>query len=464
MKQRITFVHTAPGGLSLEQIESDLDSLQVKSLRAVREERLTFGLDELPREVRYNFLTAFHDGKGELNRLNRSTNKSISTPTATSPFTTSSALQCYEILPSLADIAFYVKQIVCSTADPLCRKRLERLQRAGYVDIDYDGISHNLVLTFFNHKPTDSEHWNDIINIYQKSAKAEVGILAPEKATEQVELSLGGVLVDLSEDQGPKPTRFSFPSRHHIVLPASDSTFLTTFPPPTGLHPILRLTFPSGPSAPPNLTCTLHAYLVLPSPLFIDKYQLSSPNFLAAKNLRTVRALSGDTDLEAPHWVTRKWGSALLMELAPPTVQRKSSQVGDALWYAEIPLHLRYLVPANGGITNLNVPWPVVFWACPAEEGVKMHVNPFDRVSLGYESLFGPRTMFYHLQPQPALADETLVAKMRVPVMDVERTTWVEIGTVAVVVLGVLWVSGMLSRVLLQNWKVTGGEVSKKTQ
>lgn len=91
-----------------------------------------------------------------------------------------------------------------------------------------------------------------------------------------------------------------------------------------------------------------------------------------------------------------------------------------------------------------------------------MSTNPFDRVNLGYESLFGARTMFYHLQPNVSQASEgseaasgvgTLVENLRVPVLDLEGTTWVEAGTVAAVVLGCMWVGWVLAGVAFRGLK-----------
>ena len=69
-----------------------------------------------------------------------------------------------------------------------------------------------------------------------------------------------------------------------------------------------------------------------------------------------------------------------------------------------------------------------------------MNTNPFDRVNLGYDGLFGPRTMFYHLQP--ASGGKSLLEEIQVPVLDLEgsKMKWVESGTVTTVVLGFLWV------------------------
>ena len=69
-----------------------------------------------------------------------------------------------------------------------------------------------------------------------------------------------------------------------------------------------------------------------------------------------------------------------------------------------------------------------------------MNTNPFDRVNLGYDGLFGPRTMFYHLQP--ASDGKVLLEDIRVPVLDLQgsKMKWIESGTVMMVILGFLWV------------------------
>ena len=112
-----------------------------------------------------------------------------------------------------------------------------------------------------------------------------------------------------------------------------------------------------------------------------------------------------------------------------------------------IPLHLRYLPATTQSHTRIGVPWPVVFWACRAEEGEKMSTNPFDRRNLGYDTLFGPNTRFMHVQS--AMGDSVgrenrkMVEWIDVPVLDTRKAAWVEIGTVGMVVfafLGLCWV------------------------
>ena len=230
-------------------------------------------------------------------------------------------------------------------------------------------------------------------------------------------------------------TLFSFASRHHTQPFTDFPRYQINFAEPTGLHPSLQITFPSVPSKP-NPSCALHTYLTLPSSLFMDKYQFSSPNFLSSNGLRELRALSGETDLEAPLWAVSLWGSAFLLELDPPARSHGT-------WVAKIPLSLLYL-PSNhsddgkpsGSHATTNVPWPVVFWACPAEAGNRMNTNPFDRRNLGYDGLFGPKTLFYHLQPT---INSMHVEKISVPLLGWQHNVMVERLSVFMMVLGFLW-------------------------
>jgi hypothetical protein len=83
-----------------------------------------------------------------------------------------------------------------------------------------------------------------------------------------------------------------------------------------------------------------------------------------------------------------------------------------------------------------------------------MNVNPFDRLHLGYEALFGPKTRFMHIPPsnfkstgEPGSFGEkgkgSLVEWINVPVLDLRSTAYVEYGTIGIVLLafvGLTWV------------------------
>lgn len=106
-------------------------------------------------------------------------------------------------------------------------------------------------------------------------------------------------------------------------------------------------------------------------------------------------------------------------------------------------------MPTAGGIQDIEIPWPIVFWACTSDEGTKFTVNPFDRVNLGYDGLFGSRTMFYHLEPRVA-QEQKLVETLHVPVLDTDSMSFgtAELLTMALVVGGFLWVGWAVLREL----------------
>ncbi len=307
--------------------------------------------------------------------------------------------------------------------------------------------------------------WSLSVGTSADAEKVEVGVLSNEQTTDTSEISLSGFLTVVGEDDHPKPTLFSFPSRHHALLPSQskDQKYTVSFLQPTGLHPTMQISFPTATSLrppankPDDSVCALHTYLTLPNALFADKYQLSATAdtaFMQSHHLTALRAISGETDLEAPDYVIEKWGSNLLLELAtPPSPSssktrssshpnpNRSSDPSSQEWNITIPLHLRYLLPSSTGYTTIDIPNPILFWACTAEEGTKFPVNPFDRVNLGYDGLFGGRTMFYHLDPASDLAGEEgnldgrrLVQRLQVPVLNTEAwgADWVEWGTVGV--------------------------------
>jgi hypothetical protein len=277
-----------------------------------------------------------------------------------------------------------------------------------------------------------------------ENSRLEVGILSVEKAIQPEELSLGGFLTVLGENTKPSPTLFSFPARHH----PSSETFTSHFLLPTGLHPTLSLSISASSSPMEDRSCKIHAHLTLPRSIFADKYQLSDPLFLASKNLTAIHYITSPVDLEAPSYTLTTWGSSVLLELSPP------SAPATLAWTAQIPLHLRYHSPStnSSGLTNLTLPYPVIFWACTADEGSKFPINPFDRVNLGYDGLFGPRTLFYHLSPEAMRADGRLVSEVQVPVLDLDRSWFVKGGTALGILMGFGWVMWCLWGV----WRASG--------
>jgi len=384
-------------------------------------------------------------------------------------FSQSASHQYYSPLASITDLAGYMANKLCiATDNNVCSNELERFIYSTQVDIDYDSISHALTITMLLPSKFMSL---DVTRPPNLQSRLEVGILSNEKPIEIEELSLGGFLTVIGEDMKPSPTLFSFPSRHHPD--PSSTSFKSSFIDPTGLHPTMKLQISGNTPPLDDRECKLHSYLTLPKTMFADKYQLSSDNslFLSSKNISALRYISEPTDLEAPVYAVDPWGSALLLELAPPSPDTKSRE-----WTAEIPLHSRYLPPSNSedGMTRINIPSPVLFWACTAEEGSKFTVNPFDRVSLGYDGLFGGRSMFFHLSPESSQLSRSgiatgsgettgiIVHRIKVPVLNLKYSWMVEYGTGVMVLLGFLWV--LVCLFMVTRTRLRGGLGAKKNQ
>ena len=77
------------------------------------------------------------------------------------------------------------------------------LGSANYVDIDFDTISQVLRISIFRHKPPDQAGWTEQFDNVSGAVKVEVGVLASEKPTEPEEISLGGFLTVVGEDEKP---------------------------------------------------------------------------------------------------------------------------------------------------------------------------------------------------------------------------------------------------------------------
>ncbi|KAL2010408.1 hypothetical protein VTN00DRAFT_6215 [Thermoascus crustaceus] len=519
MKRRITFIQGSEAPFDPSQSQLTKDALLIRALDAAREERATFGFNELPSELwqvlkqchelhirwasekPYNAVAPFSSRVSPglhvfltpiatdqpLARLCPLLKKIFSDDLkCTSPetsftvpailserFASTSSSQFHSLLPSLSNLVTYIQQKACRASDAECQNRAVSILSADYVDIDYDSISHALTISGYWSKSPQGDGWTEEIKKRELGAdKVEVGLLSSEPATEPEELKVGGFLAVVRENDNLKPTLFSFPSRHHPLPHDDKSSYTVSFPSPTGLHPTLQISIPRSslkpPPAPSDATCALHTYLTLPSYIFADKYQLSTtdPLFLKSHNLVSLRAVSGETDLEAPDWVVPRWGSNLLLEVATPDHYPTQSEDSGKDWDITIPLHLRYLRPSPSGNRTVSVPWPVVFWACTAEQGTKMGTNPFDRVNLGWDGLFGPRTMFYQLDPSPSSGNTTergrLVEEITVPVLPMKdgeegasQARTIEFGTVAVIVFGFVWVLWKLGLVVWSSG--TGG-------
>ena len=506
MRRRSTFVHEP--GFQFDPAELTVTKTTVThpGLKAAREERLTYGFNELPEElqqvlnqahelhVRWSpehphklispFVSRISPGlhvfytplEGHTDSLlcpllRKTFSQQLKCQSPTSTFTTpavlserfasTASLQYHSPLPSLSNLVAYLQSSVCSRSNTVCLHDASLLNLSDSLDIDYDSISHTLTLTAFWSKPpavlydpisesTIQNSWKiDVRKASEAHHRVEVGVLSSSPATDAHDLQLSGFLTVVGEDNKPKPTLFHFPSRHHRLPETQSQQQYTAAIQQPGLHPTLQVSFPSGSALvwpenrPKNSQCALQVYSVLPSCIFADQYAFRSGDALFADshNIEATHSISGELDLEAPDYVISRWGSTLLLE--PKVPNANNTQHPSKTWNVTIPLHLRYVSPSPGGKPHMDLPWPIVYWACTAEEGTKFPVNPFDRVNLGFEGLYGPRTMFYHLEPIPGQAsDGRMVESLTTPVYDsnIMSANTVEWLTTAVIVVGFSWI------------------------
>ncbi|KAL1957662.1 hypothetical protein VTO42DRAFT_5639 [Malbranchea cinnamomea] len=504
MTARITYI--AEGQFDPQHASVEKDSLSVQGLKGAREIRITVGFEKLPHElrqvlkqsrelhVRWATERSFAALAPFGSRISPGLHVSYTPPenrrvgvTLLCPFlrkvfsdtlkcsipdasfisssvASTRSVQFYQLIPSLENLVTYIQQKICRQEDHVCYEYASTLEFADYADIDYEATSSFLSITSYWSQAPHEEGWRDN-HKFRGEGRVEVGILTMQEPTGPAELRVGGFLAVVGENESLKPTLFSFPSRHQ-PLPDT-STYRTSFVFPTGLHPTLKLSIPRGalspPATAPKGACSLHAFLTLPSSIFADKYQLSTTDrlFLQSHNLVSLRSIAGETDLEVPDWVTERWGSHLLFELATQQPNNLRNQSDD--WEATIPLHLRYLHPSASGYRNISVPWPVVFWACSGEEGRHLEKSPFDRTHLHWDELFTPRTIFYQLHPAPTGAESRddlnpqrrLIEQIQVPVLRIDKGSpeiaqarVLELSTVFVIVFGFLWVLWKLGLVI----------------
>ena len=93
-----------------------------------------------------------------------------------------------------------------------CKNQIQELENASYIDVDFDAISHALVFTaFWNpNRPQIMPTQRDKrpIKKLDSSDTIEVGVLQSEKANEPEELSMGGYLTLIEEQDRPSMIYF----------------------------------------------------------------------------------------------------------------------------------------------------------------------------------------------------------------------------------------------------------------
>lgn len=100
------------------------------------------------------------------------------------------AHQFYSPTTSVSPFHSYLKELVCRSSEK-CESRLQHLQSADYVDINYDAISQSLVVAAFTSKQT--EPWQLTLQSLEVD-KVEVGVLGLENPVAPESFTLSGFL------------------------------------------------------------------------------------------------------------------------------------------------------------------------------------------------------------------------------------------------------------------------------
>ncbi|KAG6263671.1 hypothetical protein E4U49_002159 [Claviceps purpurea] len=474
MRERITFVHPPGADIDPSSLKLSQHELHGPSITAVREDRLTIALDELPPDLakllpRFHELSlrwasplAYHTVDPFTSRTSPGLHLSYALASAEDTdaeqkvcdallalglgdcasseaftihgegkFKKPPGATLHEHLEHLSPLTSGAAKGLCVENDTSCQARLEEFSGASVFDVSWDADAHAVRVGALFPLNLQDIH---VSGIAQR--RTEVGLLSKDTPPSQEphELGVSGLLAVLGENKEPSGTMFAFPSRHR----SSEASFTSRFVEPTGLHPVLQLNVTSNKAPVADEHCAPFAYLTLPKTIFADRYQLADELLLAANNLAASRYTSLPVDLEAPAYTTKVWGSSVLLELAPPAGSDGDDE--SVAWTAKVPLHLRYLSPSSTGNADIEVPYPAVFWACESAAKADFANNPFDRTSVGYDALFSSSTVFWHAEPEPVSGDNRLMSAITVPVLKEEAAAWIGVGTTVVVVLGFAWV------------------------
>ena len=237
--------------------------------------------------------------------------------------------------------------------DPLL---LPQLAHADVIEFDILPHSQIQLRALWSSAP-HAEGWRLNITSYGDT-RVEVGIFEKGSGEDKDEYALEGLRAVLDVHGDFEPTLFTFPHRHHVLKSGEITTILD---PAYGSHPVLRSQLPRSAFRGPventldHESCQLHALYTLPKEVFVDKYQLAQLSQFKSGGIEDIRGIWGETDLEDPTYKTRGWGSVVLLDVSK----------SDNSTTLELPLHLRYLEPVDGGgKTQVDLLPPELFWAC----------------------------------------------------------------------------------------------------
>lgn len=128
----------------------------------------------------------------------------VSQPLLSERFASGASMHYYHTTPSISEFVNYIQETACSGLEDKvsCEASTASLLQADYIDLDFDSISHALILNAYWSKAPDTVGWTEkITKDVNGQDKVEVGVLANERTQDKEELSLGGFLAVVGEDE-----------------------------------------------------------------------------------------------------------------------------------------------------------------------------------------------------------------------------------------------------------------------
>jgi hypothetical protein len=122
-------------------------------------------------------------------------------PILSGRFSHSASRQLYTHVPSIDNFVNYLTRVICGPTADRCKSEARELLDADYLDIDWDSISHTLVLkAFWSKSFLPSGVWQEKHILPNGDHALEVGVLTNETPEEVEELKYSGFLTQVGKD------------------------------------------------------------------------------------------------------------------------------------------------------------------------------------------------------------------------------------------------------------------------
>ncbi|KAF8797542.1 hypothetical protein BYT27DRAFT_7125175 [Phlegmacium glaucopus] len=244
------------------------------------------------------------------------------------------------------------------------------------------------------------------------------------------------------------------------------SYITTNISPSQGFHPISTNLVHLSPGSSSLAQCSLHLYFKLPPLLFVDPHELSQRN-----NTYTFHHW-GSRDLEKPVHASREVerGSDVLLNVRLPSSihddgRRHETSASSQMWNVtvELPMHLRYGVPAPPSLTSgsekpyehVQVDAPIAFLLCKASPTLVDNATQLPALLPPHITAFLPKAppnIFIPIPAHPeflsAKADLSYMNVITVPLGSISDLPLVESLTSLTIIICFCWLA-------IVSWKTS---------